>query len=95
MLPPIDEVYVRSFCAWEGVHDPFGHAPALIANDVTTFAFAALANSITPRHCARVSTPPKPGGGAAGAGSSESEEPWSPTSRSRACRRAERRGERA
>ena len=44
--------------------------PALIANDVTTFAFAALANSITPRHCARVSTPPKPGGGAAGAGSS-------------------------
>ena len=43
-----------------------------MANEVTNFAFAAFANSTTPRHWARVSTPPKPAGGEDGAGSSES-----------------------
>ena len=46
--------------------------PSLKANDVTSSASAAFANSTTPRHWARVSTPPKPGGGDAGDGGSES-----------------------
>ena len=37
-----------------------------MANDVTIGASTALANSTTPRHWARVSTPLKPAGGVAG-----------------------------
>jgi hypothetical protein len=72
-LPPIDVVYARTFWSCPGAHCPCSsRTPGLMANDVTSFALAAFANSTTPRHCARVSTPPKPVGGAAGGGASES-----------------------
>jgi ketosteroid isomerase-like protein len=59
--------------AWSGVHAPVeSRTPGPIANDETSFASTARANSTTPFHWARVSTPLNPAGGVAGGGASES-----------------------
>ena len=68
--PPMDFVYARNLPASPRVHTPSApRVPGLIANEVTIFASTARANSTTPFHCGRLSTPLKPAGGALGAGS--------------------------
>src|SRR6185503_15848828 len=67
MWPPSDFVYARKRRAWVGVHSPeASRVPTLVAIDVTTCASTAREKSTTPFHCARLSTPPKPAGGAEG-----------------------------
>src|SRR5688572_7709490 len=54
--------------AWLGVQMPAAsRVPGLTANDVTIGVSTALAKSTTARHCARLRTDWKPGGGAGGA----------------------------
>src|SRR5579872_3463423 len=73
MVPPTDFVYESSFRASFGVQTPrASRVPGLVAKEVTSLASAAFEKSTTPFHCARVKTPPKPGGGFAGAAASES-----------------------
>ena len=68
--PPTDFVHARNLPASAGVQTPSAsRVPGPVANDVTILASAARANSTTPFHCERLSTPPKPFGGALGGGS--------------------------
>ena len=71
IAPPIVAVYWRRRRACSGVQtSDASRVPALVANEVTIFAFAALEKSITPFHCSRVRTEPNPLGGFRGGGAS-------------------------
>jgi len=62
-----------NFFASAGVQTPdASRVPPLVAKEVTRFASTAFAKLMTFFHWARVRTPPKPSGGAAGAGASVS-----------------------
>jgi hypothetical protein len=67
---PSDFVYSSSGRACAGVQRPdASRTPGLVANEVTILASTAFAKSITPFHCARVSTLLNPFGAALGGGS--------------------------
>src|SRR5581483_3047986 len=71
--PPSERVYCRSWRACSGCQTPLrSRAPGLVENEVTICAFTARAKSMTPFHCARVSTPLKPCGALGGGGESAS-----------------------
>jgi hypothetical protein len=73
MLLPFEVVKRSSARASSGCQIPDAlRVPSLAAKDVTIFASAAFAKSMSPFHCVRVNTPEKPGGGVAGGGASES-----------------------